>query len=132
MQDIELTPGRALILVGPGGCGKSMLAREVAARYGEFREATLDRILSYFDRGGLLASEPAVVIVDGFPRTFGEFGRVVDLVCSEAIECHRKGRDPVPVKTPRFIFCLTADKPLRLADLDPRRFQVINLGAGAK
>lgn len=43
--NIKLQPGRPLVLRGPAGCGKTTLAREIAAAHGRFFEVAADRLL---------------------------------------------------------------------------------------
>ena len=53
-MEAKIEKGRALVLVGPQGCGKTRLARELAAAEGPYREIDIDDLESRFSGSGLM------------------------------------------------------------------------------
>jgi hypothetical protein len=112
--------------VGPQGCGKSTKARELAAREGKFVEISGEDLASDFRLGAALANEPATVIVD-VERSLDQRAqlKLKQLITNDRALCHRKGREPLTVRTPNFIFC---SQNAAFLPSDGRRFWVVELG----
>jgi ABC-type phosphonate transport system ATPase subunit len=57
-MEYELKHGQALVITGPHGCGKTTLARKIAARHGTFAEIEAHELSTRFGLGRALAEEP--------------------------------------------------------------------------
>lgn len=127
-----LIEGRALIIVGPQGSGKTTLADRIAKRVSRRMSGRTDGegvMHCYADAlvanlNVILACEHDVVVADGFPTNMDQLELVKSVVTNENVAVNAKGRDPFTVKSPRLIFCCT-EMPV----LDPaqRRFITITL-----
>lgn len=118
--------GKALVLQGPQGCGKGLLARQLAKEAGVFVEAHASEVVCRPSLGPMLRNQPKTVIVEGLPEYEG-LNAVKLLISSTKLQCECKGQDPITRDTPTFIFCTHSLEPLNLG----RRFYVVKMGAGA-
>ncbi|MCK2095187.1 primase-helicase family protein [Thauera aromatica] len=123
----QLTRGCALVLTGPQGCGKTTLARQIAAAHGSYREIDATELDSPFRLGAALDGEPSTLIVEGAPAHAESLRRVKAMLTSDTVVAERKGMAPKPVNSPNFIFCTGDANPLNLGP-DDRRFRVVRLG----
>lgn len=117
--------GRALVLYGPQGCGKSKLAVELAKAHGSYTEVHRADI----DGGALtpwLAGEPRTCIVDGFPSTELGMNALKQMITTEMAVLRLRGREPRAIPAPNFIFCVDDIDPLPMSD---RRFNVVRMQA---
>jgi hypothetical protein len=128
LQTASIQRGRALVLVGPQGSGKTKKAHELAAQTGRYIEMSVNEISSPFQLGNALASEPATVIVE-LDRPLDErlTTTLKGLITNTHTVCHRKMREPISVRTPNFIFC-TGNRNF-LPDDGGRRFHIVELPA---
>lgn len=132
MSDITLERGKALIITGPQGSGKSKLAREIAKRHGAYAELCHSAFSNPFDIGGVLDHEPAVIIVaDGFPTHSRGLALVKQLITSETIERTKKSMETRTVRTPFLIFTLQDCDLSLLSASEARRFVIHHMGSEA-
>jgi len=114
----ELKHGKALVIIGPQGCGKSKLAREIAGAHGVFIEIDAADMRSPLMLGAVLAQQPDVLIIDNAQRVSDHLEA---LIANEYVLCQRRGRKSITVKTPRIIICgLNLD-----VDAHSSRFDVV-------
>jgi ABC-type phosphate/phosphonate transport system ATPase subunit len=125
-MNIDIERGRALVLTGPEGCGKSRLARQLASKHGSFVEISAYTLASPFDFGNALANEPQTLIVEDIPRDARSLQLVKSMLTSERVQCDRKGLEPKFVRSPNFIFCTNDANPF--IGHDDRRFAVFQMG----
>lgn len=125
-MNISIEKGRALVLAGPQGCGKTKLACELAAAYGTFVVADARVLQSPFALGNVLAGNHATIIVDDAPAHLITAHQTKSMVASQSITMHRKMREEQVVPTPNFIFCTGDADALNLHPHD-RRFTVVSL-----
>ena len=113
--NIKLQPGRPLILRGPAGCGKTTLAREIAAAHGRFFEVAADRLqppMLVAPDGFSLGLPTCIVDIDSAENGLNEVKwirgivEVGKVVVSPPKECVRL------VPSPCFIVCLSDQVPL--------------------
>jgi energy-coupling factor transporter ATP-binding protein EcfA2 len=123
---LQLQPGRALVLTGPEGCGKSTAARGLASRAGAYAEIDARHLDSAFGLSRAMQNSPNTVIVEGLP-SLAALITVARALKDGEIELNAQGRPPRIVKTPNFIFCSgDADAFCGDANAD-RRFWVVKL-----
>jgi energy-coupling factor transporter ATP-binding protein EcfA2 len=126
----RLEKGRALIITGPRDSGKTKLAREIAAAYGNFLEISARQLESVFGLGNLFAGHDVVtLVVEGWPSI--SLPCLRSMITSENMRTERKGHPSAIVPTPNFIF-VTGDRDVvSLSDRNDRRFTVIRTDEGA-
>jgi gluconate kinase len=105
-MEYELKQGQALVITGPQGCGKSTLARKIAEERGAFIEVDASQLETPQGLNDLLTSEPAALIVNGWPGDDDMQDWLKAVIASNAIKVDRLYSAPKMVKTPAFIFCV--------------------------
>lgn len=122
IDHIQIQRGRAIVLVGPQGCGKSITARQIAEKAGTYEEFTGSESMN-----AVLLREPATVIVEG-PEAMSksELATLKGLITSERTTVRRPySEDLRTVRTPNFIFCSYDTN--WLPPKNDRRFFVVHL-----
>jgi len=127
-MEATIEAGRALVLVGPQGCGKSVLARELAAAKGSYCELDALELESGRALWTALEQEPATCIVEGLPRGAEALQRVKSLLSNPETVVPRKDQEPKLIRSPNFIFCTGDPEPLK--HLEGRRFHIVHIAPG--
>jgi adenylate kinase family enzyme len=122
-MNIEIQQGKALVLSGPQGSGKSIKAREIAEKYGKFIEMDLHQFIK--SEFLPIDADTKTVIIDGFPGSAEHIAELKAMIANDEIVIRRKCQEPITVKTPNFIFC-TGDANALLSG-DERRVMVCEL-----
>lgn len=129
MTKPHLQAGRALVITGPQGCGKTTLARELAKAHGGY----FDEIdASRFDSGRIpndaLESGPRVLIVNGVPNTRAALTCIKQLMTCAKVS-YRPSYSPhlVDVAPPILVFTTDNTKKARELAEDTRRFDLLEL-----
>lgn len=127
-MEYELKHGQALVITGPQGCGKSILAREIAAAHGTFEEVDAIRMGEHLGLSTAMEGEPKTLIVDGIPKM--SKAEIKALITSQTILVNRKFKMSKEVSTQNFIFCSGDANPIPL-EADDRRVRAVHLGTPA-
>lgn len=127
IDNITLARGTALVLSGPQGCGKSTVARRLAAIYGSSIEIEARRLENESDFAEALATEPDTVIVDGLPERPESLHQVKAMLTSQDVAIRLRNQPARRVKAPNFIFCTGSADPIPGIAADDRRFWVVRM-----
>lgn len=116
---------RTIIISGPQGCGKTVLAQTIAAMAGSYvtvraRDLCDTRYWPWLDTD----APPATVIVDETRPTDLDTILRAGLSTGEELIVEQKHKPNVSVPTPHFIFC-TGDQNLINIGVESRRFIVV-------
>lgn len=123
--------GRALVLIGPQGSGKSLLAHELARHSGTSVEALAEDLAKVNIQRRLLMAEAATCVVEGFPHSSRALGWVKSMITAEAVGIRTDSGAARQVRPPNFIFCTGDASALSLTTAD-RRFKVVRLEIPAR
>ena len=122
-MDVDFTPGKALIITGPQGCGKTLLAIEVAKRHGSFIEVDAHELDLKHGVDGASESGHKTIICDGFPSRMETLQRIKQMLTQPTVTINRKYQEPKAIKPPKFIFCTGSHEPIP----NDQRFAVVKL-----
>lgn len=129
MTKPHLQAGRALVITGPQGCGKTTMARELAkAHGGYFDEIDASRFDSGLIPKDALESGPRVLIVNGLPNTRAALACFKQLISSAKVS-YRPAYSPhlVDVAPPILVFTTNDTQKARELAEDTRRFNLLEL-----
>ncbi len=118
----QLERGKALVIVGPEGSGKSVLARSIAMHYGKFQEVELG-VNFDFQLRDALNGRVKTLIIDGEPSDHDR-ALLKSLITSPATSIRVPFSKTVrTVPTPHLIFCSGSTDWLGDSD---RRFTIVH------
>lgn len=129
MQLPQLQRGRALIITGPQGCGKSMLARELSSRQ-DGRSQEMDATQLDHEHGirRALAARAHVLILDGLPATTLGWSNVKQLLSNQKLSYWRSySASFVEGVPPLLIFTTNDIKSARMVATGSRRLDLLDL-----
>ena len=125
LLDLLRQRGKTLVLQGPQGCGKGLLARQLAeGPCSDAHIADLSAKGSRFNQW--LKCSIKTVIVEGVPKAAEDIEVVKSLIVSGRMVYEERGKAPKGVDVPNFIFCTSDPEPLDFGPND-RRFYVIKM-----
>lgn len=117
--------GSALVLVGPQGSGKTLLARKLASQLGIFVHVDVSEVEDRKVFKRVLDSVVSTVIVEGVPKNEATLVHLKALITNGTHPRIRPGKACEIVPAPNFVFCTGDAEPLK--HLDGRRFRVVHL-----
>lgn len=130
-MDLKIEKGVALVIVGPQACGKTTLARELAAKLGTFDEIEALHLQdghANFWRP-ILQRQPKTLIVDGLPTTPEATALAKQMLTSATCVIANGKSGPVEVPSPNLVFT-TSDEAAAAAFFG-RRYRVVDIGKNA-
>lgn len=122
-MEFELKKGQALVIYGPQGSGKTILARKIAECYGSFIEIDAYQLKTRRDLNDLLGKGVSTVICDEIPEEIDVQSFLKLLITNGTALVEKKHGKPKIVSVPNFIFCTGNPSPLPGND---RRFWVVD------
>lgn len=101
-----MQPGKALVICGPAASGKTILARLIAAQYGEkVLCAAMDELTRPFS---VLANSPDVLIIEEFEmHNTADIPFLISIIANDMTEVQRMHKPSIVVPTPRHIIICT-------------------------
>lgn len=124
----KIERGTALVLVGPQGCGKTLLARELAAELGTFEHVEVYDLEDRNRRKRIFDAQPQTVIIEGLPARHALMEILKAMITTGSYLRVVPKQPAKVVPAPNFVFCTGDEDPLKA--LDGRRFRVVHMGAG--
>ena len=112
--------GRALVIRGPEGCGKTLLAKQLTEN--NYLIISEKELTIYFN-GYLKAENLIIDSIDPTPTTMNTIERMVK---NDRMMLNQRGKEGVIVPTPFIIVCV--DSRYDYFFPNRRRFEVIDLG----
>lgn len=123
---LKVEKGRAIILTGPEGTGKGIIAKRLALNAGSRIVTTqMVHLKSDFGLGSVTLDNPETVIVDEFNPSLENLAFIKTMLCNDSIVVNRKFKEPVTVPSPNFI--LITNRPIPLLGENERRFFIVEL-----
>lgn len=131
MKTPPLESGIALILAGPQGCGKTRLAKLIGQRHGSVAEMDPACLGRPSELACVLQDKPAVLIIDGLPRTPAQLETLRALVGNPTIKVRQPYSDNVmvTVKVPHVVIC--TNEIVSSTFRQGRRFRVVDMASRA-
>lgn len=124
----HIPENQALIITGPQGAGKTLLAKEIARKEGLFVEVTAHDLERPYGLDSAADGGTEVIICDGIPSSKGTLEKIKRWITESRVRINPKYREPMNVKPPKFIFCTMSHEPIPSG----RRFVVVKLDRRAE
>lgn len=106
MRSHQPVKGVAIVLTGPQGCGKSILARDIARKLGTFIEADSSILRSSAAIKRELITAPKALILEGSPIDKAGWDRLAELLaCDEVTVRAPYTTTRRAIKVPQVIVC---------------------------
>jgi stage III sporulation protein SpoIIIAA len=120
--------GKAIIICGPEGCGKTLLTRMITEQY-QTVFCGMRQIAGKFN--GILAGSPEVLVIDEFLKE-DDLNVIRKLVVNGTCELELQGRDQRTVKTPKHIIVCSTLPPEHFQShrADQRWFVTLSIQGG--
>lgn len=113
---------RSLLITGPKGCGKTLLARSMAEHY---LEISVSELISRFNV--VLDTEPTYIVYLHHNLTEKELDSIKSVLTKDTVKINARGKNPYEIVTPTFIFI--AEGPPNMQAFNKRLFKTITIGA---
>jgi len=126
----QLQRGRALIITGPQGCGKSRLAHEVALQHTAVPQPMeMTWLEGRYGVTNALNADAQVLIIEGLPHTPMAMANIKQLLTAKSIRHRPPGAlQPSEVQPPLLVFTTNDPALARQMAVDGRRFDLFDMG----
>lgn len=130
-----IEPDTALVISGPQGCGKTVMARRIATSIGPFQEISFQALMNDEALKDHLSKDTAALIVDeidwdAVALKAKTMGRLKDLITSATVRFRPPyGKESISMPMPKLIFTTNDTEPARLMCEGNRRLVLLELSA---
>ena len=127
---MQLEQGKALIITGPQGSGKTTLARQIASENGSFIEVDGSVLLDKHRFHEAIKGGMGTVIVDEFPCSKNYAAALKALITSKKVRYREPdGTAHITVNMPNFIVCALGSAEFLNDESAGKRYHVIAANA---
>lgn len=125
----QLQRGRALIIAGPQGCGKSRLAHQIALQHTAVPQPMqMTWLEGRYGVTNALNADAQVLIIEGLPNTAMSMANIKQLLTAKSIRHRPPGAlQPAEVQPPLLVFTTNDTALARQLAVDGRRFDLFDV-----